>query len=105
MSNQEETGPNAKNSLARYVMRITDRLCAGVRSKPQSEFRRYQLKDTKRGKCELPDHADHALPHGRLWSAAHWFAQSQGCGRVGDQTDDRMGIRERPPRSVGLRTS
>ena len=64
---------------------------------------RSQRPDPRGSGKQLADHADHALPDGRVWSAPDRLAEPQGRGRVGGQADDRMGLHERPSRAMGFR--
>ena len=66
---------------------------------------RHQRQDSQGSHRELQDPPHHALPHGRVWAAADRLAQPEGCGRMGDQGNGVVGLRQRPSRAVGFRPS
>ena len=47
----------------------------------------------------------HALPDGRVWTAAHRLAEPEGGAGLDRQGNDAVGIEERAPRAVVVRTS
>ena len=66
--------------------------------------RRHQRQDPPGREQPLADHEDAAHAGRRLRPARHRIAEPEGRRRVGDQADAVVGLHQRPPRAVGLRS-
>ena len=111
------TGTPVPGSTVRCPMKLTTdchrsaRLLAVVAAAPSPRRRagedrqRHPVEDSPRSGGQLPDHAHHALPHRRVWSAPHRLAEPEGGAGLDRQRDDAMGIEERASRAVVVRSS